>query len=240
MIVRGDPLFHTTRWSLISRAGADTATSREAMAALCQIYWQPVYAYIRGRGNSPEKSQDLTQEFFLQLLEKEFLPRANRDKGKFRSFLLRSVQNFLISNWHRETAQKRGGNQPILGLDFAAAEGLIRKRGVDQESPEIIYQRQWALSVLDRALSQLETEMADEGNNQRFQRLKDFLTGDTKDSYKEVAERLGMTEGAVRVAVHRIRQRFGSVLRGLVLDTVEDPQDVESELRYLQKTLTKS
>jgi RNA polymerase sigma-70 factor (ECF subfamily) len=201
---------------------------------LCQRYWYPVYAYIRRRGNSREQAEDLTQGFFTQFLEKGYVKQANAERGRFRSFLLVAVKNYLANEWDREQALKRGGGTTTLSLDFETAEGRYSLEPVEMSSPADLYNRRWALTQLDRTLEALREEMRLAGVEERFERLKGVLTGDTGGaSYREIGEELEMSENAVKVTVHRMRRRFGELLRQLVGETLDNPQEAESEIRYL-------
>ncbi len=226
--------FTTTEWSVIlAAANSKDPGAQEALASLCHIYWHPIYAYIRRRGYPREDAQDLTQGFFTQLLEKKRLKAARSDRGRFRSFLLASVKNYLANEWDRERAQKRGGGQFGISLDFNGAEALWIEP-VDPVTPESIFERRWALTTLAQVMDQLRKQMVQSGHEARFVRLRGFLTGeDTVLQYKQAADELKMGEGAVRVAVHRLRHRFGELLRREVARTIHDPKKVEYEIRYL-------
>ncbi len=226
--------FTTTEWSVIlAAANSKDPGAQEALASLCHIYWHPIYAYIRRRGYPRENAQDLTQGFFTQLLEKKRLKAARSDRGRFRSFLLASVKNYLANEWDRERAQKRGGGQFGISLDFNGAEALWIEP-VDPVTPESIFERRWALTTLAQVMDQLRKQMIQSGHEARFVRLRGFLTGeDTGLQYKQAADELKMSEGAVRVAVHRLRHRFGELLRREVARTIQDPKKVEYEIRYL-------
>ena len=226
--------FQTTHWSVVQAAG-DSASpeSREALAKLCRIYWSPVYAYIRRCGNDAESSKELTQGFFTRLLDKRVVKEASRERGKFRSFLLASVKNYMSNEQARGQAQKRGGAAATFSVDFQDAESLYGIEPADLRTPEKIFEKRWALSVLERALSRLEDEMQQAGNAERFLRLKPFLIGDVAGtSYKDVSADLEMSESAAKVAVHRLRGRFGDLLREDVSQTLADPLMIDEELRF--------
>ena len=193
----------------------------------------PVYSYIRYRGYDRGETEDLTQGFFTQLLEKNYLKVADRERGQFRSFLLTSVKNYLADQWHRAQAQKRGGDKTRLQLDFERAE--IHYRELSHETtPETLFEQQWAATVLGEVLEQLRDEAARKGSAERFDRLQGFLTGDsTGTPHQQVAQELGISEEAVRVSIHRIRRRFGQLLRDQITQTVAEPEQVENEIRYL-------
>jgi RNA polymerase sigma-70 factor (ECF subfamily) len=227
-------MFATTRWSLVAAAKDPAAPqAREALADLCRLYWYPVYAYVRRRGHNHHTAQDLTQAFFARLLEKNDLAAADRTRGRFRSYLLTACQHFLDNEHDRETAKKRGGGRTRVPLDFADADGRYSREPADADTPERLFDRQWALGLLDRALAELRGEYAESGRGKLFDALKDCLTGGADVAYAELATRLGMTEGAVKVAVHRLRQRYRDRLRGLIADTVATDDEVDAEIRDL-------
>ena len=226
--------FPTTRWSLVFAVGGSSVNSSEALGSLCQIYWPPVYAYARHRGYSTDHAEDLTQGFFTKLLEKNYVQQADRDRGKFRTFLLSSFKNFMANEWDRSQAQKRGGGQWIVSLDFADAERGIRVDPADNKTPETLFAERWARTLLDQVIDQLRDEMVRAGNAEQFEHLKGFLTGSEPGvRYKQLAGDLNMTESAVKVSVHRMRQRFAHLLRKEVEHTVEDEDAVAAEIRYL-------
>ena len=228
--------FETTQWSLVIAAG-DTRSedSREALAALCEVYWYPLYVYARRRGQDAEKAQDLTQGFFAKLVEKNYLQAADRDRGKFRTFLLTAFQRFMADEWDRERAQKRGGGQAILSLDFENAEGEhYGFEPADERTPEDDFDACWAATLMDRARDRMRREMLEPGKEERFELLEGFVTGEGEDiPYRQVAETLGLSEAAVKVAVHRMRKRFGEILRAEVAETVGDPDEVDVEVRHV-------
>jgi RNA polymerase sigma-70 factor (ECF subfamily) len=229
--------FATTRWSLVLEAGAEGSSPRvhEALATLCETYWYPLYAFLRSRGYSAENAQDLTQAFFARLLEKHTIRHADPARGRFRSFLLTSLRNFAANEHHRETAGKRGGGVPVLSLEIEHAEGRFQLEPPSDETPERVFDRRWALTLLDRVMSRLQAEAAARGDkNSPFDRLKTYLTGDEPQlSYAQTASALNMSEGAVKVAVHRLRRRFRDLVRDEIAHTVSSPEDVEDELRHL-------
>lgn len=227
--------FDTTNWSVVLKAGSgDTTGCREALAALCQTYWYPVYAFIRRSGASREDAEDLTQAYFARFVEKGYLQGVQPEKGRFRSFLLVSVRNFLHNERDREQALKRGGGHRPVPLHGEEGEARYEREPVDAVTPEVLFERAWVRAVLDRALARLESEGDGELRSGRFARLRSFLTGDGPEAtYAEIAREWGVGESAVRVAVHRLRRRFGALLREEVGRTVETPRDVEEEIRYL-------
>jgi RNA polymerase sigma factor (sigma-70 family) len=227
--------FQTTNWTLIVRAGnGDSTDGRDALAALCETYWYPVYAFIRRQGYAAADAEDLTQGYFARFIEKEYLKDLTPEAGRFRAFVLASARHFLSNERDRDRAQKRGGGRPSLQLDRPGAEERYALEPVDPATPESLFERAWAGSVLDRALERLGTEAAHAEGRERFEQLKAHLTGEDEPSaYRELAEAWGVGEPAVRVSVHRLRKRFGRLLREEVAATVADPADVDAELRYL-------
>lgn len=232
--------FSTTQWSLVLAAGdAQGQGSREALALLCERYWYPLYAYVRRRGYDPDEAQDLTQGFFAQFLEKGYFGRANKELGRFRSYLLSSLKHYLANEWDRQRAQKRGGDVHIFSIDLGQAEKTYSAQPVEWETPEQVYDRRWALSQLDRAVGRLAREMEEKGKNGRFEVLKGLLTGDeSRGFYATAASELKTSEGAVRVAAHRMRRRFGELLRLEIADTVAEEGKIEEEMHHLFSALT--
>ena len=218
-------------------AGADDASPavHEALATLCETYWYPLYAFLRGRGYSAENAQDLTQAFFARLLEKGTIRHADPARGRFRSFLLTSLRNFAANEHDREIAHKRGGGAVMLSLDLETAEGRFQMEPVSDETPERVFDRLWALTLLGRVMSRLQAETSARGDKASlFERLRPYLTGDEPQlSYAQTASDLGMTEAAVKVAVHRLRKRFRDLVRDEIAHTVSSPAEVEMELRHL-------
>jgi RNA polymerase sigma-70 factor (ECF subfamily) len=183
-------------------------------------------------------AQDLTQGFFTQLLEKQYIKSARSERGRFRSFLLASVKNYLANEWDREQAQKRGGGTVLLSFDFEGAKASLPEPG-HEITPEVVFERQWALTVLENVLAALRQEMVRSGNEERFQRLKGFLTGEQAGiKLRTVATELEMSEGAVKVAIHRMRRRFGEMLQSEIASTLNDPREVDEEIRYLFAVIT--
>jgi DNA-directed RNA polymerase specialized sigma24 family protein len=229
------PRFATTCWSLVAAArGAVSPQAHEALAALCSSYWYPLYVYIRRQGFAADEAEDLTQEFFARLLEKDFLADVDRAKGRFRSFLLAACSHFLANQRDRAGAWKRGGKCQIVSLDFAVAEARYGKEPSHLATPEKLFERRWGLTLLDRVLGQLRDDYAGKGKGQLFDRLRLCLLGE-KDtlSYARVSPELGMTQGALRVAAHRLRQQFRELLREEIARTVENPDHIEEEIRDL-------
>jgi RNA polymerase sigma-70 factor (ECF subfamily) len=231
----GHERFATTHWSLVLAAGRHASpTSREALATLCRTYWYPLYAHVRRRGHRAEEAQDLIQEFFAELLAKDRLQVADRERGRFRSFLLAALDHFLANAWRRAHARKRGGHRPILSLDFGEGEGRYVAEPAHELTPEKLYERRWALTLIEQALARLREELKRDGKRELFEQLKPYLGGgENAEPYGQLAGRLDMTEGAVKVAVHRLRRRCGELLREEIARTVAGPQEVEEELRDL-------
>jgi RNA polymerase sigma-70 factor (ECF subfamily) len=235
----GSSQFPTTRWTLVVSAGApDRKEARSALVSLCEGYWYPLYAYIRRRGYPADKAQDLTQDFFIQVLEGRYLDRAVPEKGRFRSFILTSLKFFMADEADRNRAQKRGGGT-VLSLEFSSGEDRYQREPAHDETPERIFERRWALSVLDRVVEKLREEFVHHGRPEHFERLKVFLLGHSDAPYATLAREMKTSEGALKVAIHRLRKRYRELLRQEIADTVADPAEVESELRFLAAVLTK-
>ncbi len=229
------PAFVTTHWSVVLTAGgSDSTRAQDALARLCQTYWYPLYAYVRRRGSSPHDAEDLTQEFFARLLRANYLGNAQREKGRFRWFLLSALKHFLANEWDRARAKKRGGGKAAISLNAEAAESRYTLEPADTLTAERIYERRWALTLLDQVLRTLEREHELTGKRELFDELRFCLTGErSKLPYAELAARLGMSEAAVKVAVHRLRRRYRELLRAEIANTVSSPEEVEDEIRHL-------
>ena len=225
--------FETTRWSLVLAAREQhNPEAQGALASLCETYWYPLYAFVRRQGNNPDEARDLTQSYFLALLEKDYLADVKPEAGRFRSFLLASMKHFLSKERDRARAKKRGDGVAVLDLE--SAEERFREDAAGQENAETLFERRWALAVLDRAMERLAGEFEVAGKQQQFRRLRSCLTGETpRTPYSELAAELGMTEGAVKVAVHRSRRRLGQLLRAEVAQTLANPEDMDEEVRFL-------
>jgi RNA polymerase sigma factor (sigma-70 family) len=232
--------FPPTLWSVVLLAGQNSSEqSNDALAMLCRAYWFPLYAFLRRQGKSPPDAEDLTQGFMLHLLEKDTLSRVQREKGKFRSFLLASLQYFLANERDKQQAQKRGGGARLVELDNQNAEDRYLAELTDNLDPAKVFERRWATTLLERVLSRLEAEFTEPGRRERFQELQVFLLGEPRAlSYAEAGKRLGIKEGAVKVAVLRLRQRFGELLRAEIASTVATPEEIEEELHHLFATLS--
>ena len=225
----------TTHWSVVLAAGQNNAAGAQAaLASLCQTYWYPLYAYVRRRGHKPEDAQDLTQEFFARLLKHNWLSRADQQRGRFRSSLLSAMNHFLADEWDKARAQKRGGGQMPVPLQFDTAETRYGHEPVDNTTPEQNYERRWALTLLDEVLRRLRSEYEQEGRAELFATLHPCLVGDrSSQPYAELAVKLGVSEGAVKSAVHRLRQRYRQLLHDEIAQTVAEPGEVNEELRHL-------
>jgi len=218
---------------------AQTPDADAALEKLCRTYWNPLYAYVRRRGHSPHDAQDLTQEFFARLLEKKYLQLADRERGRFRSFLLKSLQHFLVNEWVRGQAQKRGAGQKVFSLDEVAAERSYLAQPADQLAPESLYDKRWAMTLLERAMERLGADYSGAGKQELFDQLKGLLlTEGSAESYRPLAGPLGLSEGAVKVAVHRLRQRFRDAVRAEIAQTVATPEEVDEELRCLMTAMS--
>lgn len=232
--------FHTTHWSVVlaARDQNDGKPAREALAKLCSTYWYPLYAYVRRWGGAPHEAEDLTQEFFRQFLERESLKCVQPTEGKFRSFLLSCLKHFLLNERKRAGAQRRGGGQPVVPLDGATAEEQYLREAADPLTPELLFERQWAFTLLEQALRHLHQDYARRGQSKLFEALRGFLPGAGAGlSRAEAAARCGLSLGALDVAVHRLRQRFGATLREDVARTVSSVSEVEEEIRHLISVL---
>ena len=232
--------FMTTHWSVVLAAGREsTSASDEAMQQLCRTYWPPLYAYIRRQGYSPHDAQDLTQGFFAQLIEKNFVGIAEREKGKFRSFLLTALNYFLNGERDRANAAKRGGGRIIISLDDCAGEDFAAVEPASGSTPEKEFQRNWAITVLRQALARLREESAAGGKGAIFDELKPFLEGEAKaGEYAAAATRLGMSPNGVAVTVHRLRLRYRELVRAEIAQTVLSAEEVEDEVRHLLSMLS--
>jgi RNA polymerase sigma-70 factor (ECF subfamily) len=236
----GAKYFVTTHWSVVLTAGrSDTTRAGAALEQLCRGYWHPLYHFIRRRGHAPADAQDLTQEFFARLLARQAVAEANPDRGRFRSFLLGSLKHFLADEWDKARAQKRGGGQ-MLPLDFASEESRLTHEPVETDTPETAYERRWALALLEQVYRRLEEEFGRAGKEKHFAVLRVALTGERSAvPYAELGRQLNTTEAAVKMAVHRLRQRYRELLREAIADTVSGPEEVADELRYLLQILAR-
>lgn len=234
----GSRRFGTTHWSIVLAAQSpDLPESREALENLCRCYWYPLYAFVRRRGHPAHEAQDLTQEFFATLLEKDYLEAADRERGRFRTFLLTAVSRFLSKQLDRSRAAKRGGGKKVLSIDISSGEERYHREPADTWTAERLFERRWALTLLESVLARLAERYVAEGKADLFERLRDYITGDSSASYADTAAAAGMTEGAVKVAVHRLRRRYRDMLRQEIAATVGSPDEVDDELERLFEAL---
>ena len=237
---RGPRRFDTTHWSLVAAAQPDEVSqtrAREAIEELCRAYWYPLYAFVRYRGYSSDDAQDLTQAFLARIIETGGFASADPERGRFRSYLLGAMKHFLANEWHRTQTQKRGGRVQLVEWDTLDPEGRYAGASQSSDDPEHLFDREWALETIASALRALGDEMAEAGKSEQFEALRGSLTGEDEVPRKETAERLNMSEGAVKVAVHRLRRRYGELLRATIADTVSNETDLEDEMRYLVEVL---
>jgi RNA polymerase sigma-70 factor (ECF subfamily) len=227
--------FPTTQWSRVTTAaGRDDGEAREALSMLCQAYWYPIYAFVRHRGFSPEQAQDRTQDFFAYVLERDLIAKADPARGRFRTFLRTVCARHLAHDRDREYAAKRGGGRPQLAIDPLAAERRYALEPAHEMTAERVFDRSWALTLLDRVVDRLRREYEDAGRSTRFEELIAVMTRDPEsEPYGDIAERLGTTEGNIRVAVHRLRRRYGILLREEIVATVGDAAQVDDEIQAL-------
>jgi len=218
---------------VLSAGDNSVPTAQAALEKLCRTYWFPLYAFARRQGNGPEDAEDLTQEFFSQFLAKNYLARADPDRGKFRTFLLRSLRNFMINEWKRAGRLKRGGGLEFLSIDANAAEVRYAAGASDEFNPDAEYETRWAVTLIEQVLTALREEFNAADKGRLFEELKGFIWGDKSTSYAEIAGQLNLSEGAVKVTVHRLRHRFRELLRAEVAHTVARPEDIDGELRHL-------
>jgi len=235
----GPRTFATTHWSVILLAcDTNSKDASEALERLCRSYWYPIYAHVRRQGKGPEDAQDLTQEFFARLLEKQYLKLADPQRGRFRTFLLTSLGRFVTTEWVKSRALKRGAGQTMSLLMTQDGEERYRHEPADDSSPDKIYERRWAVTLLENVVAQLRTEYASLRKEELFEGLKASIWGEApEDGYRSLAGQLNMSENALRVAAHRMRERYRTLLREAVAQTVAAPEDVEDELRHLVSVL---
>jgi RNA polymerase sigma-70 factor (ECF subfamily) len=232
--------FQTTCWSVILAArDGEPEEARDAVASLCAAYWYPLYVFVRRKGYAAEVAQDLVQGFFTRLLEKGDLGSVDRAKGKFRSFLMAACSHYLANERDKERAKKRGGDRPSLSIDALTAEGRCRREPAHDLTPERLFDRHWALALLDQVLTQLEREMSTAGKSRQFAVLQPALLGGAKRvPFAEIAATLSISEEAARAAAHRLRRRYREVLRDVVSRTVENPADIDDEINTLFSCLS--
>jgi len=232
-----DGYFLTTHWSVVVQAAKqDSGAAHEALSKLCQTYWYPLYAYARRQGHSPHDAEDLTQAFFARLLEKNYVSAADRTRGKFRSFLLTALKHFMANEWDRQHAKKRGGFNTVVNIDQAVAESRLEWELRDELQPDVAFERQWATTLLERVMGELEREYSETGRAKLFETLRGCLTRDKEDgarTYADIAAILKVTESAVKMAVQRLRARYRDLLKAEIARTVSSPEEIEAELRHL-------
>jgi len=230
--------FTTTHWSVVLAAG-ETAnpTAEVALEKLCRNYWYPLYAFARRSGHGEEKAKDLTQGFFARLLQEKYLRQAQRERGKFRTFLLTAFKHFAADEWDRETALKRGGGREILSFDDETAEKRYHLEPVDEVTPDKLFDRRWAFATLQEAARLLRKEYHDTGRGDLFDKLQAFLSGDLEDGYTEAAAQLSMSENTLKSHVRRLRLRNREILREVIANTVASPDQIDEELRDLSAAL---
>ena len=239
---QGGASFTTTHWSVIAQSAlTDLPEATNALAQLCERYWPPIYSFIRRRGYAPSDAQDLTQSFFAYFLRTKAYARADPVHGKFRSFLLAAVKNFLAKDWHREQALRRGGDYQFVSLNSETAEAFYDAAGAPDSTPERLFDLRWATTVTTGALNSLRQELEAEGKVKLFEQLSSFLTGGSViPSYDEVSARTGLPRATVKTHVHRLRLRYREIVRGEVARTVSSPDEIDEELRYLCKILVEA
>jgi len=238
--IPGPRQFATTHWSLVGAAKPDEASQtrvREALEELCRAYWYPLYAFVRSRGYSAVDAQDLTQAFFARIIETGGFASADRERGRFRSYLLGAMKHFLTNQWHRAQTQKRGGQVQFIEWDALDPEARYAGAWEQSDNPEYLFDREWALQTIAGALQTLREEMANAGKSDQFDALKGSLTGQNESPRDQIAAQLDMSEGAVKVAVHRLRQRYRKLLRAAIAETVSNEADLNDEMRYLVAVL---
>lgn len=236
MFASRDGAFPATRWSIVLGAGVTCQDRNQALETLCRSYWYPLYAYLRRTGKSEEDAKDLTQGFFVRFLNREDFKRADQEKGRFRSYLLKSLKNYVANEYRKENAQKRGGDAIQFSIDEDVEDRYTREPA-DNTTPERLFEKSWAVSVLTRVFSNLENEYARTGKEALFQSLRSHITGSGEVSYADVAQRHDLTVGAVTMTVKRMRTRYGQLLREEITETVADGDEVDDEIRFLMGAL---
>ena len=234
---RGDARFGTTRWSMVIRAGdVNSADAGAALEELCKSYWYPLYAFVRKTGKSEDEAKDLTQEFFCRLLDKQRLNAADPARGKFRSFLLSSIKNMMLDEWKKGQAQKRGGGMTVLSIDEEDPEGRYRLEPKDETTPESLFEKRWAQTLVNKTIARLQAECEEQGKP--FEELKVYLL-EPKGTvpFAETAAKLGTTETALKTSVHRLRRNYAAIFREEVAQTVDDPEEVDMEIQHLLTAL---
>jgi len=235
----GKDYFATTRWTMVLAVGGVSPQADRALAQLCQNYWVPLYAYLRKKGHQPADAEDIVQAFLARLIEKTALAAADPNRGRFRSFLISSLQNFVANLHDQGLAQKRGGNLKKFSLDFSTAEETCHREPWTDLAPEKIFDRRWAIELLNLVLSRLQREHAESGKEELFRRLSPCLTGGSENvAYAKLAADLGISSDAVKMTVSRLRKRYRAVLREAIADTVASPEEIDDEIRHLFEALS--
>jgi RNA polymerase sigma factor (sigma-70 family) len=231
--------FEATHWSVVVSAGRqESPQAHQALGKLCQTYWYPLYVFVRRQGQHPEDAKDLVQGFFAKVIEKNYVADAEREKGRFRSFLLLTLKRYMANEWDHANREKRGGGKEIISLDAQTTEMRFKTEPADEMSPEKAYERQWALTLLHQVLDRLSAELHAAGKGRVFEELKVFLNGEKGGSYVEVGARLGMSESAIKVAVHRLRLRYRELLKLEIANTVSGPDAIKDEINNLFAALS--
>lgn len=240
MAPEGQEWFVTTRWSVVLAAGrADSSKALAALEDLCQTYWYPLYAFVRRLGYKPEDAEDLVQAFFVQCIGKNYVAAAKQSRGRFRSFLLIALKRFMANEWDKARTKKRGGTHHVISLDGLDPEQRYALEPADRLSADKLFERRWALTLLDAVLKRLENEQKDAGNSATYERLKPFLVaGGDRTRYAQIAEQLKMSESAVKVTIHRLRGRYRQLLEDEIAQTVSSPDEIDEERRYLFRVIT--
>ena len=238
--IKQDAWFVTTRWSVVLAAGhADSSAARQALESLCRTYWYPLYAFVRRLGHKPQDAEDLVQAFFAQCIGKQYLMAARQDRGRFRTFLLVALKRFLANEWDKARTLKRGGREKFISLDGLEPEQRYALEPVDCHSADKLFERRWALTLLEKVLRQLEAEQKHAGKAEAFEHLKPFLVADTAATpYAPLSQTLGCSEAAIKVAVHRLRARYRKLLEEEIAHTVGTPEEIEEERRYLFRVIS--
>ncbi|MEO1995519.1 MAG: sigma-70 family RNA polymerase sigma factor [Planctomycetaceae bacterium] len=231
--------FATTQWSVVLAAAELPAEEgQRALAQLCETYWYPLYAFVRGRVTSIPEAQDLTQDFFTHLLERRAIEKAQPDRGRFRAFLLTCLKNFLNNEWQKDRRQKRGGSRSLLSLDFESAESRLRLEPYHDVTPEKIFERRWVLTVLNQVLGKLQAQCARDGKSQHFDQLKSCLTGQaTAADYDRAAQALGITPAAAKQSTYRLKKQYRQLFRDEIARTLADEQDLDDEMGQMLENL---
>lgn len=232
--------FRTTHWGIVIAATQPESKEKQsALSVLCQTYWYPLYAFVRRQGRSPHEAEDLTQDFFVRLIEKNGLASVRPENGRFRCFLLSSLKNFLANEWDKARTAKRGGHYAFVSWEAHSAEDRYLGEPAHEATPEALFEQSWALTVIDSVLQRLQREYVDAGKATLFNAIHSYMEGNGPNSYVEIAGMLGMTEGAVKMAVLRMRERFRGLLRSEIAHTVSDTREIDEELLHLFACLEK-